>query len=68
MVEPVMSNGPVEKKMKPAQSYQRDLFQGDQTAQGVLNCEGQGQVKELLKELLTAVLKAELAKREKMHE
>jgi hypothetical protein len=58
----------VEKKMKLAQRYQQDLFQGDETAQGVLNREGQGQVKELLEELLTAVLKGEVVEREKAHE
>jgi hypothetical protein len=58
----------MEKKMKLAQGYQQDLFQGDETAQGVLNREGQGQVKELLEELLTAVLKGEEVEREKAHE
>jgi hypothetical protein len=58
----------VEKKMKLAQSYQQDLFQDDETAQGVLNREGQGQVKELLEELLTTVLKGEAVEREKAHE
>jgi len=58
----------MEKKMKRAQSYQRDLFQGEETAQGVLNREGQGQVKELLEELLIAVLKGEAVEREKAHE
>ena len=54
--------------MKLAQGYQRDLFQGDETAQGVLNREGQVQVEELLEELLTAVLKGEALEREKAHE
>lgn len=54
--------------MKLAQGYQQDLFRGDETAQGVLNREGQGQVKDLLEELLTAVLKGEAVEREKAHE
>ncbi len=54
--------------MKRAQSYQQDLFQGEERAQGVLNRDGQAQVKELLEELLTAVLKGEAAEREKAHE
>ena len=54
--------------MKLAQSHQQDLFQGDETAQGVLNRDEQGQVKELLEELLTAVLKGEAVEREKAHE
>jgi hypothetical protein len=58
----------MEKKMKLAQGYQQDLFQGEETAQGVLNREAQGQVKELLEKLLTAVLKGEAAEREKAHE
>jgi hypothetical protein len=58
----------VEKKMKRARSHQQDLFQGEERAQGVLNRDGQGQVKELLEELLTAVLKGEAVEREKAHE
>ncbi len=54
--------------MKLAKGYQQDLFQGDETAQGVLNRKGQGHVKELLEELLIAVLKKEEVEREKAHE
>ncbi len=54
--------------MKRAQSHQQDLFQGEERAQGVLNRDGQRQVKELLEELLRAVLNGEAVEREKAHE
>lgn len=54
--------------MKRVESYQQDLFQGEEVAPGVLDREGQGQVKELLEKLLIAVFKGEAVEREQAHE